>query len=61
MCHAQTGRIKSGWKNVFTVFHMAASGSDEQIVEMAFTTVQEVVCMFTFALYSVIKYLQCAI
>lgn len=38
MVHSQAINIKSGWKNVFSVFHLAASDHDEGIVELAFTT-----------------------
>jgi brefeldin A-inhibited guanine nucleotide-exchange protein len=39
--HAQN--IKSGWKNVFGVFHLAASQGDERIVSQSFDTVSEIV------------------
>lgn len=38
MVHSQAHNIKSGWKNVFSVFHLAASDEDEGIVELAFQT-----------------------
>ncbi|XP_028406357.1 brefeldin A-inhibited guanine nucleotide-exchange protein 1-like [Dendronephthya gigantea] len=38
MVHSQAVNIKSGWKNVFSVFHLAASDHDEGIVELAFQT-----------------------
>ena len=38
MVHSQAANIKSGWKNVFSVFHLAASDHDEGIVELAFQT-----------------------
>ncbi|XP_048583059.1 brefeldin A-inhibited guanine nucleotide-exchange protein 1 isoform X2 [Nematostella vectensis] len=38
MVHSQAHNIKSGWKNVFSVFHLAASDVDEGIVELAFQT-----------------------
>eukprot|EP00118_Oscarella_pearsei_P005377 m.24672 g.24672 ORF g.24672 m.24672 type:complete len:1794 (+) comp28667_c0_seq1:116-5497(+) len=38
MVHSQATNIKSGWKNIFSVFHLAASDHDEGIVELAFQT-----------------------
>ena len=38
MVHSQACHIKSGWKNIFSVFHLAASDHDEGIVELAFQT-----------------------
>ena len=38
MVNSQARNIKSGWKNVFSVFHLAASDLDEGIVELAFQT-----------------------
>lgn len=38
MVNSQAHNIKSGWKNVFSVFHLAASDLDEGIVELAFQT-----------------------
>ena len=38
MVNSQAKNIKSGWKNVFSVFHSAASDLDEGIVELAFQT-----------------------
>ncbi|XP_065669547.1 brefeldin A-inhibited guanine nucleotide-exchange protein 1 isoform X2 [Hydra vulgaris] len=38
MVNSQAKNIKSGWKNVFSVFHLAASDLDEGIVELAFQT-----------------------
>ncbi|KAK3752750.1 hypothetical protein QZH41_018716 [Actinostola sp. cb2023] len=38
MVHSQAHNVKSGWKNVFSVFHLAASDVDEGIVELAFQT-----------------------
>ncbi|CAF3751735.1 unnamed protein product [Rotaria sp. Silwood1] len=35
---AQAKNIRSGWKNIFSVFQMAASDTDVQIVELAFQT-----------------------
>jgi brefeldin A-inhibited guanine nucleotide-exchange protein len=33
---AQAKNIRSGWKNIFSVFQMAAADTDVQIVELAF-------------------------
>lgn len=41
MVNSQAKNIKSGWKNVFSVFHLAASDLDEGIVELAFQTTGE--------------------
>ena len=38
MVHSQAKNIKSGWKNVFSVFHSAAADLDEGIIELAFQT-----------------------
>ncbi|CAF3269094.1 unnamed protein product [Rotaria socialis] len=35
---AQAKNIRSGWKNIFSVFQMAATDTDVQIVELAFQT-----------------------
>ena len=43
MVNAQSDNIKSGWKNVFSVFHLAASDQDESIVELAFQTTSKIV------------------
>ncbi|XP_076064031.1 ADP ribosylation factor guanine nucleotide exchange factor Sec71 isoform X2 [Oratosquilla oratoria] len=43
MVNSQAKNIKSGWKNIFSVFHLAASDSDENIVEMAFETTKEII------------------
>ena len=32
----QGHNIKSGWTNIFSVFHIAAADQDENIVELAF-------------------------
>ncbi|KAK8729377.1 hypothetical protein OTU49_008796 [Cherax quadricarinatus] len=44
MVNSQAKNIKSGWKNIFSVFHLAASDHDENIVEMAFETTKEIIC-----------------
>nr|XP_057906847.1 brefeldin A-inhibited guanine nucleotide-exchange protein 2 [Doryrhamphus excisus] len=38
MVTSQAANIRSGWKNIFSVFHQAASDHDESIVELAFQT-----------------------
>lgn len=38
MVNAKANQIKSGWKNIFSVFHLAASDSDAAIVELSFQT-----------------------
>ncbi|KAL1006479.1 hypothetical protein UPYG_G00072890 [Umbra pygmaea] len=38
MVNSQAGNIRSGWKNIFSVFHLAASDQDESIVDLAFQT-----------------------
>lgn len=38
MVQSQAHNIRSGWKNIFSVFHLAASDSDEALVELAFVT-----------------------
>ncbi|XP_050735041.1 brefeldin A-inhibited guanine nucleotide-exchange protein 1-like isoform X2 [Eriocheir sinensis] len=41
---SQAKNIKSGWKNIFSVFHLSASDNDQNIVEMAFETTKEIIC-----------------
>ncbi|XP_041360036.1 brefeldin A-inhibited guanine nucleotide-exchange protein 1-like isoform X2 [Gigantopelta aegis] len=43
MVNSQAGNIKSGWKNIFSVFHLAASDHDEGIVELAFQTTGKII------------------
>jgi len=43
MVHSQANNIKSGWTNIFTVFHLAAADQDENIVELSFQTVGKIV------------------
>ena len=38
MVNSHWNKIISGWKNVFSVFTMAAGSNDEDIVESAFAT-----------------------
>eukprot|EP00088_Acartia_fossae_P042319 TRINITY_DN4441_c0_g1_i14.p1 TRINITY_DN4441_c0_g1~~TRINITY_DN4441_c0_g1_i14.p1 ORF type:complete len:745 (+),score=106.26 TRINITY_DN4441_c0_g1_i14:152-2236(+) len=42
MVHSQANNIKSGWTNIFTVFHLAAADQDENIVELSFQTVGKI-------------------
>ncbi|XP_065569507.1 brefeldin A-inhibited guanine nucleotide-exchange protein 1-like isoform X3 [Artemia franciscana] len=43
MVNSQAKNIKSGWKNIFSVFHIAASDQDEAIVELAFQTTGKII------------------
>ena len=43
MVHMQGHNIKSGWTNIFSVFHLAAAESDENLVELAFQTTGKIV------------------
>ncbi|CAF0723278.1 unnamed protein product [Brachionus calyciflorus] len=43
MVKSQAQNIKSGWKNVFGVFHLAASQNDERILNYAFDVVSEII------------------
>lgn len=43
MVNSQAANIKSGWKNIFSVFHLAASDHDEGIVELAFQTTGKII------------------
>uniref|UniRef100_UPI0037E781E2 brefeldin A-inhibited guanine nucleotide-exchange protein 2 n=1 Tax=Semicossyphus pulcher TaxID=241346 RepID=UPI0037E781E2 len=43
MVNSQAANIRSGWKNIFSVFHQAASDHDETIVELAFQTTGHIV------------------
>ena len=45
MVNAMPGTIKSGWKNIFSVFHLAASDTDSAIVELSFQTTGACVCV----------------
>ena len=46
MVNSQAANIRSGWKNIFSVFHQAASDHDETIVELAFQTTGHIVCEY---------------
>lgn len=43
MVNSQARNIRSGWKNIFSVFHHAASDNDESIVDLAFRTTQHII------------------
>uniref|UniRef100_A0A183C0R6 SEC7 domain-containing protein n=1 Tax=Globodera pallida TaxID=36090 RepID=A0A183C0R6_GLOPA len=43
MVHSHADKIRSGWKNIFSLFTMAAGEKDERIVEAAFTTTAEII------------------
>lgn len=43
MVNSQSLNIKSGWKNIFSVFHLAAGDHDESIVDLAFQTTGKIV------------------
>ncbi|GLH01180.1 Protein MON2 homolog [Gryllus bimaculatus] len=43
MVNSQAPNIRSGWKNIFSVFHLAASDHDEAIVELAFQTTGKII------------------
>ncbi|XP_063238854.1 brefeldin A-inhibited guanine nucleotide-exchange protein 1 isoform X1 [Bacillus rossius redtenbacheri] len=43
MVNSQAHNIRSGWKNIFSVFHLAASDQDEAIVELAFQTTGKII------------------
>ncbi|XP_050545726.1 brefeldin A-inhibited guanine nucleotide-exchange protein 2 isoform X2 [Daktulosphaira vitifoliae] len=46
MVNSQAANIRSGWKNIFGVFHLAASDHDGAIVDMAFRTTHHVINLF---------------
>lgn len=43
MVNSQAPNIRSGWKNIFSVFYLAAGDQDESIVEMAFQTTGKII------------------
>ncbi|KAK3733623.1 hypothetical protein RRG08_063293, partial [Elysia crispata] len=43
MVNSQAANIKSGWKNIFSVFHLAASDHDEGIVDLSFQTTGKII------------------
>ena len=46
MVNSQAASIKSGWKNIFSVFRLAAADRDEGVVELAFQTTSTIISMF---------------
>lgn len=42
MVHSKADNIRSGWKNIFSVFSMAAQDVDKNIVNMAFITTKHI-------------------
>lgn len=55
MVNSQAANIRSGWKNIFSVFHLAASDQDESIVELAFQTTGHIVSEYSSACIQVKK------
>lgn len=43
MVQSQMGNIKSGWKNIFATFALAASDNDESIVALSFQSTTGIV------------------
>ena len=43
MVKTQAHNLKSGWKNIFGVFHLAASQNDERILNLAFEATSEII------------------
>ncbi|XP_074598871.1 ADP ribosylation factor guanine nucleotide exchange factor Sec71 isoform X2 [Brevipalpus obovatus] len=43
MVNSQAKNIKSGWKNIFSVFRLSATESDESIVELSFQTTSHII------------------
>ncbi|CAG7719826.1 unnamed protein product [Allacma fusca] len=43
MVSSQSSKIRSGWKNIFSVFHLSASDMDSSIVDMAFETTSKII------------------
>ncbi|XP_023318748.1 brefeldin A-inhibited guanine nucleotide-exchange protein 1 isoform X2 [Trichogramma pretiosum] len=41
--HSQAPNIRSGWKNIFSVFHHAASDRDEAVVDLAFSMTGKII------------------
>jgi brefeldin A-inhibited guanine nucleotide-exchange protein len=44
MVNSQAHNVRSGWKNIFSVFHLAAADHDEGTVELAFQTTGKIIC-----------------
>lgn len=51
MVNSQAHNIKSGWKNIFSVFHLAACDQEQSIVEMAFHTTAHIISKWIFKVY----------
>ena len=45
MVSTRASNIMSGWKNIFSVFHLAAADQDLNIIEMSFQTTGESMCI----------------
>ncbi len=43
MVQSQSPNIKSGWKNVFSIFSLAAADSEENVVVLSFQTAVSIV------------------
>nr|NVI78033.1 Sec71 ortholog [Cucujiformia] len=43
MVNSQANNVKSGWKNIFSVFRIAASDNDEYIIDLAFQTTSNII------------------
>ena len=43
MVKSQAQNIRSGWTNIFGVFHLAASQNDERIINLSFESVSEII------------------
>lgn len=43
MVNSQAHNIRSGWKNIFSIFHLAAGDTDENIVDLAFNTTGKII------------------
>lgn len=52
MVHSHADKIRSGWRNIFSLFSMAATEKDERIVEQAFTTTAEIIGFLFLQFYS---------
>jgi len=59
--HSQAPNIRSGWKNIFSVFHHAASDRDESVVELAFSMTGKIISELHFCAYfkRISLYLHC--
>jgi len=55
MVNSQSSKIRSGWKNIFSVFHLAAADVDPNIVDMSFQTTSKIICKIYFIIF-ILKY-----